>query len=190
MKNYELVMLGGDFDLPVDMHHPNTYLRNTNPYKYRRLRSRPRNDPPEFMEGIFGDFWTGLQKIATAPFKMIGHTVMEAGRGISRGDIGRILMAPVKGITHGVAEEGRGIALTGSVGGPILIAAGAIPTPLSPFLIAGGTAWGTTGAIYTGYKAEEEAKKRQAAGLPTVSDNTKIWLWGGAAVAAGLLLFS
>lgn len=107
------------------------------------LPCRYPTENPEVLSGVFGDIF----RVVTAPFKAVGHTAGEIYRGVSRGDFERVMLAPVKGGTHFVMETFRGTADAAAVAVPILVIAGTIPSPASPFLLAGAGGLGALHAI-------------------------------------------
>lgn len=180
MYEPQLVTLEGDYSSPtrrpVRRMSSNDRQRYIQAARQRRDFWKRHGQQPETMDGLL-DWGKSVVKSSLSPItssiKGIGHTVMEAGRGISSGDIKRVLAAPVKGTGHTVLSWGRDTKEHAEwyyrpskmrqwmkpVGG-LVTAAGAIPTPASPFLLAGGAALTAGGAI--GDKIYQEGKRRQA----------------------------
>ena len=175
--------------------------------------------PSELMGNDIVDFFKATGKAMIAPFtataKGFGHFVGEAGRGISRGDWGRLALSPLKGVGHTAGSLYRADKELLSyywrpsrMGwmkpvGALITATGAIPSPLSPFLLAGGAALTTAGTIGTGIhqkdleeKAAKEFAISQAEARKQLEAEGKIkkqtvWMLlagGGAALAATYFL--
>lgn len=143
----------------------------------------------------------------TSLAKGIGHAGMEIGRGVSRGDIGRVLLAPVKGVGHVPASYFRDAKdylsyyyRPSRMGwmkqvGPIVSAIGAIPGPHSIFMIPLGLGMATAGAVGDGIFQQEKAKQaleqgeidaKEAENLK--KENTKQMLKWIALIGAGGLI--
>jgi len=136
---------------------------------------------------------------------------METWRGVKSGDIGRVVAAPFRGIGHGGAEWYRDTTehleyywrpskmnqwMTPV--GAVVTAAGSIPSPLSPFLLAGGAALTAGGMYARGYVNKDKAKKAAALAQAKALADAQLqkkknvqWLGiAAAAVGGGFLLFS
>ena len=141
---------------------------------------------------------SGFNVIA-APVRAVGHTVMEVGRGVKEGDWGRVAMAPVKGVGHGVAETYReGVRDPASwwwqpskmrqwmsPAGTALLAAGSIPSPFTPFLLAGGAALSAGGAIGEGvYQKDVQGRATSTQKIQLAEEQKKnnMWLIAGAGI--------
>jgi hypothetical protein len=159
----------------------------------------------ETLSGI-GDFLKSKVKFITSPIrsvaKGVGHTVGEVGRGFSRGDIGRVVKAPFKGVGHTVASQVRDVKGHAEwyyrpskmrqwmkPAGGIVTAAGMIPTPASPFLLAGGAALTAGGAIgekvfqkKKAYEAVRAGETQKALQAETTAKRNNMLLVGAAGV--------
>lgn len=129
--------------------------------------------PAETMDGFLRDLQRvaeGAVKVVSAPFKAAGHTVMEAGRGISRGDISRVFLSPIKGVGHYAGETYRGGSQTIKASGTLLYdqscniagisAAGTqVPGPQQPFVGATAAISGITCGVKTGIEGKRAQEK-------------------------------
>lgn len=158
-----------------------------------------------------GDWFKTSVKAMVSPItsiaKGIGHTVMETGRGLSRGDVGRVLLAPVKGIGHTTGsfyrDEKEHLSYYWRPSrmswmkpmGAAVGAIGAIPGPHSIIMVPLGIAMATAGTIgdasFKKKKAEEAYKEGQINAEEQAQlkqENTKKTLmWIGLIGAGGLI---
>jgi hypothetical protein len=150
----------------------------------------------DFMDDVLNP----IGNFIVAPITGTTHAVMEAGRGISQGDMSRVLMAPVKGVGHTGMEMYRGAETTAELFwrpskmsvwmqpvGTVLLAAGSVPSPLTPFLLGAGAGLNVLGAVGSGIRAKdlsEEAQKdadqNAMARAEKMKETNKKWLIGGA----------
>jgi hypothetical protein len=184
-------------------------------FTYGRMdRYKRRCVNQELMGGVF-DYVKSAASVVVNPITSVakgtGHMVMEAGRGIKEGDISRILTSPLKGAGHIAGETYRThrehweyYYRPSKMGewmqpvGGLLTVAGAVPTPASPFLLAGGAALTAGGAIATSItdkdKASQAAASLQAQKLleqqKIKKTNNIAWLGLAAAGGLGLLLLT
>lgn len=136
----------------------------------------------ETMDGFLGDVWD----VATAPFKGVGHMVMEAGRGISRGDIGRFFMSPIKGTGHTLGITSRATLRSTCTVSKLAAPGAVVPGPHQPYAAATAAASGAIcGLTSTPSKQRQETivvgeDKKKSNAVPIAI--------GVAGAAAGLLL--
>lgn len=191
------------------------YISPTWGYNYTGRRYRGRS-------GELSGLWSaakGLAKsavrVAVAPITGTAHTIMEAKRGIERGDIKRVLTAPIKGIGHGVGETVRGTKQhmewywrpskmsqwMQPVGGAMTTVA-PFTGPAAPFLLAGGAGLTVAGSIagkVHGTHLQRQAVRAAARGETSQAQTyatqaaakkkqTNTWLIVGGVAAAGAAL--
>ena len=171
-----------------------------------RRYSNSRHYPGEMM-GAWGIF-----DVVAAPFKAVGHAVMEVGRGVATGDVSRIVSAPVKGIVHGGMETVRAVKEPAEwlyrpskmrqwmpQAGAVITAAAPFTGPAAPFLFAGGVGLTVAGGV--GQKIYTTGKQRdfiraggngQPQDIAKNATNKNLWLYGGiaASVITGFIIFS
>lgn len=177
-------------------------------YNSRRRYSSPRVQY-ETMSGLL-DFGKSVVRATLSPItsttKGITHMAMEAGRGVSTGDVSRILASPLKGVGHTVGNLYRDntdhleyywrpskmTQWQQPVGGALLAAA-PFTGPVSPFLLAGGAALTVSGSIagkiqttHLERQAARQANSPEAQEARAAADKAKNknYLWMGIGAAA------
>jgi len=175
---------------------------------------------PYMMHGnidmLYGSWLGDTFRAVTSPVRSVvkgaTHGVMEVGRGISRGDLKRVVKAPFKAAGHTVLAQKRDytrhlehywrpskMRKWMKPVGSGLMAAGAVPTPASPFLLAAGGALNIGGAageaIHKTHKARQaaraQAKSRATAKAETQEAVKKSLPWiviGGVGLIGGILM--
>jgi hypothetical protein len=147
-------------------------------------------------------FVRGTVDVIGAGARGTGHFVMEAGRGISRGDVGRVLKSPFKGVGHSFMETTRG---TNEIAelfyrpsraqawmptvAPALLAIAPFTGPAAPFLLAGGAALGTVGKVQSTIYYNDQMKKAYSSNKKAQLEKEqqmKNWLLYGSIAAGGL----
>jgi hypothetical protein len=147
----------------------------------------------------------------TSTAKGVGHFALEFKRGVTTKDVGRIFKSPFKGAGHIAGSQFRDIYGMSEHYwrpskmdwmkpiGALATAAGIVPTPLSPFLLAGGAALTTAGVVGTtihqNKKAEDYAKEQSKILKEAKEDLKKSgaiknqFLWAAIAGGGALLLY-
>jgi len=181
----QLVTLSGDYQQSYDTG-----------IEFLSRKKRYRKNRAVYSELMGASVWGGLKNfgssivnVVTAPFKGVGHFVMEAGRGISRGDIARVASSPFKGFAHSGLSLGRASGrhleyywrpskarLWMKPVGGALTALGMVPVLGAPFLVAGALVsigGGLTEGIYQGDQAKKAREANDVQALAKVEADKK-----------------
>lgn len=185
-------------------------------YASRRANVRNRRNYREEMMGgnFLQDLGNVIASPIVSMAKGSGHFVMEAGRGVATGDWKRVATSPFKGVGHSFMDAGRKTWDFGEqfwrpskmqawmpMGSKLCMAGGAIATatgvgaPIGAGLYACGIALGLGGAIGTKIHANNKLKNdalspEQKEEIRKTEKRKQLMIWGVAGLAGAGLLYT